>query len=109
MPARVAWAATELARLPVEAQAAVLNPNSSAFDSPTATTRSLKELVGLRVSFLIHSSPRPRAPARRSARTRGVKPAPRSTALPRSAGSRSAYRQMLDGPWAIFSRVTDER
>src|ERR1700760_2410054 len=58
IPAWAAWAATELARLPVEAQAATLNPSSWALVRATDTTRSLKEPVGLRVSFLIHSSPR---------------------------------------------------
>ena len=89
-PACAAWAATELARLPVDAHAAVLNPNSSAFDSATDATRSLNEFVGFSVSFLTHTSPRPSSAARRSARTSGVKPAPRSTAWLRSTGSRSA-------------------
>jgi len=85
-----ACAATELARLPVDAQAATLKPNSSALLSAIETTRSLKELVGLRVSFLIHTSPRPSSAARRSARTSGVKPVPRSTDGSHSTGSRSA-------------------
>src|SRR3954453_3551045 len=38
------------------------------------TTRSLKECVGLAVSFLTQISRRPRRAARRSARTSGVKP-----------------------------------
>ena len=59
MPARAAWAATELARLPVEAQAATLNPSWRALVRATDTTRSLNEPVGLAVSSLIHSSPRP--------------------------------------------------
>jgi hypothetical protein len=37
---------TELARLPVDAQATVSNPSSRARVSATATTRSLKERVG---------------------------------------------------------------
>ena len=41
-----AFAATELARLPVEAQDTVSNPNSFALLNATATTRSLKERVG---------------------------------------------------------------
>ena len=57
MPARAAWAATELARLPVEAQAATLKPSWRALVRATETTRSLKEPVGLAVSFLIQSSP----------------------------------------------------
>ena len=89
-PACAACAATELARLPVDAHAATLKPNSSAFDNATDVTRSLNELVGFTVSFLIQTSPRPSSAARRSARTSGVKPAPRSTAGLRSDGSRSA-------------------
>ena len=45
-PALAAFAATELARLPVEAQATTLKPNSRARESATATTRSLKLNVG---------------------------------------------------------------
>ena len=73
--ARGRGAATALARLPVDAHAAVLKPNSSALPSATATTRSLNEFVGLRVSSLSHSSPRPSSAARRSARISGVQPA----------------------------------
>ncbi len=104
-PACAACAATALARLPVDAHAATLNPNSSAFDNATDVTRSLNEFVGLTVSFFTHTSPRPSSAASRSARTRGVNPAPRSTAGFRSLGSRSAYRQIDSGPAAIFSRL----
>ncbi len=89
-PACAACAATEFARLPVDAHAATLNPNSSAFDNATDVTRSLNEFVGFTVSFLIQSSPSPSSAASRSARTSGVNPAPRSTAGLRSVGSRSA-------------------
>src|SRR6266436_4662155 len=106
MPEWAAWAATELARLPVDAHAATLNPSSRALVSATDTTRSLNDPVGLTVSFLIHSSPRPSSAARRSARTSGVKPAPRSTGEPASVGNNGAYRQMLSGPLAIDSRET---
>ena len=88
-PACAACAATELARLPVDAQAATLKPNSSALLSATDTTRSLNELVGLRVSFFSQTSPSPSSDASRSARTRGVNPVPRSTAESVRTGSRS--------------------
>ena len=52
MPARAPAAATALARLPVEGQANTLLPNSRAAESATATTRSLKECVGLPESSL---------------------------------------------------------
>src|SRR6266436_3913308 len=107
MPEWAAWAATELARLPVDAHAATLNPSSRALVSATDTTRSLNEFVGLRVSFLIHTSPRPSSAARRSALTNGVNPVPRSTAVSPATGSRSEYRHKLRGPAAIFSRLTD--
>src|SRR3954467_6133879 len=107
MPARAAWAATEFARLPVDAQAATLNPSSRALVRATETTRSLNEPVGFTVSFLIQSSPRPSSAARRSARTNGVKPAPRLTGFSPDTGKRSAYRQIVVGPAAIFSRVID--
>ena len=87
-PVRAAAAATAFARLPVDAHAAVLKPNSSALPSATATTRSLKELVGLRVSSLIHTSPRPSSAARRSARISGVHPA--FTAFPAGASTGSS-------------------
>src|SRR5947209_15267609 len=105
MPARVAWAATELARFPVDAQAATLKPSSRPRASATDTTRSLNEPVGFRVSFLIQSSPNPSSAARRSARSRGVNPAPRSTAPSLVAGRRLAYRQIDRGPAAIDARV----
>jgi len=43
--------ATELARLPVEAQAMVSKPFDRAQLIATDTTRSLKELVGFMLSF----------------------------------------------------------
>ncbi len=90
IPARAAWAATELARLPVEAHDATLKPSSLALVRATDTTRSLNEPVGFSVSFLTHSSPRPSSAASRSARTSGVNPAPRSTAPAGEAGRSSA-------------------
>ena len=50
-PTRAAWAATELARLPVEAQATVVKPMARAAVRATVTTRSLKEWVGFAMSF----------------------------------------------------------
>ena len=106
IPARAAWAATELARFPVEAQAATLNPSWRALVSATDTTRSLNDPVGLAVSSLIHNSPNPSSAASRSARTSGVNPAPRSTGAASATGNRSPYRQIDRGPAAIRSRVT---
>ena len=51
-PARAAYAATELARLPVDAHAMVSKPFALAQLMATDTTRSLKELVGFMLSFL---------------------------------------------------------
>src|ERR1035441_5603157 len=75
MPRAAPWAATELARLPVEAHAIVSKPSSRARVTATDTTRSLKEWVGLAASFLTHTSRRPSRSARRSARISGVQPA----------------------------------
>src|ERR1700723_791644 len=47
IPARAACAATELARLPVEAQAATLKPSWRALVRATETTRSLNEPLGV--------------------------------------------------------------
>ena len=55
MPARAPAAATALARLPVEGQAKTLLPSSRAALRAQATTRSLKELVGLVESSLTQS------------------------------------------------------
>ena len=52
---RAACAATELARLPVEAQAMRSKPSSRAAVIATDTTRSLNEWVGLAESSLTHS------------------------------------------------------
>ena len=76
MPAAAACAATELARLPVEAQATVSNPSSRARVRATETTRSLNDSVGwLTVSFLMYNSSMPRYAPRFFARTSGVSPA----------------------------------
>src|ERR1700748_2834621 len=74
-PALAALAATELARLPVEAQATVSKPSSLERLRATLTTRSLKERGGeLTASFLTYNSRMPSFFARRSALMRGVKP-----------------------------------
>src|SRR5271166_6288895 len=74
-PSAAPWAATEFARLPVEAQAIVSKPSSRARVTATETTRSLNECVGLAASFLTHTSCRPRRSASLSARISGVQPA----------------------------------
>src|SRR6266576_4911472 len=79
MPARAACAATEPARLPVEAHDRISKPSSRALVEAIETGRSLNEKVGLTVSFLIHRFLRPRTLPRLSALTSGVKPACEST------------------------------
>src|SRR5690606_31532789 len=74
MPARAPAAATALARLPVLGQAKTFAPSSRAALSAQATTRSLKELVGLVESSLTQSLVRPSSAARLSALSRRVKP-----------------------------------
>src|ERR1700692_3856771 len=74
-PARAAWAATELARLPVEEQATVSNPKLRALAKATATTRSLKLKVGRQTaSFFTRSLREPIFSPRRGALSRGVNP-----------------------------------
>src|SRR5437660_10863556 len=107
-PAAAALAATLLAKLPVEAQPTVVNPNSRALLSATDTTRSLKESVGkLTASFLSQRRSTPRDSANRSARTKGVPPTSAPTVGSPSMGSSSRNRHIVLGRAAIFSRVTD--
>src|SRR5260370_15646665 len=102
-----ACAATEFARLPVEAHATVSKPNSRAFVTATETTRSLKDHVGWQTeSFLIHTSRQPSSSARFRARISGVKPTWSPLATSPSTGRRSLYRHIDGGPAAIDSRVT---
>ena len=72
MPAPAACAATELAKLPVEAQAIASKPNSRARAMATETTRSLKDHVGFTVSFFSQRLSRPSTLPRRSALISGV-------------------------------------
>jgi hypothetical protein len=51
-PSAAARAATAFARFPVDEQARVVIPSSSALAAATAATRSLNEWVGLAVSSL---------------------------------------------------------
>ncbi len=93
MPMRAACAATELARLPVEAQAMRSKPSSRAAVIATETTRSLNEWVGLAESSLTQSGAvKPSSSASRSARISGVMPVPESTRVAGSwpTGSRPA-------------------
>jgi hypothetical protein len=93
MPTRAACAATELPRLPVEAQAMRSKPSARAAVIATDTTRSLNEWVGLAESSLIHSgASKPSSAASRSARIKGVIPVPESTRVAGSwpTGSRPA-------------------
>ena len=74
IPARAPAAATALARLPVDGQAKTLAPSSRAALRAQATTRSLKELVGLVESSLTHRLSMPSSRPRLSARSSRVKP-----------------------------------
>ena len=74
-PARAAWAAVALARLPVEAQAMVSSPSATAALMALATTRSLKESVGWEtLSFLSHTRATPSSRASAGDSTSGVRP-----------------------------------
>jgi hypothetical protein len=92
-PTRAAWAATELARLPVEAQANRVKPKPREAVRATETTRSLNEWVGLAESSLTHSGPvMPSSRASAPAGTSGVRPGFRLTRVAGSCpvGSRAA-------------------
>ncbi len=67
-------AETEPARFPVEAQAKVSKSNSSALAVATETTRSLKEKVGLTLSFFIYNWFNPSSLPRLLAFVNGVMP-----------------------------------
>src|SRR3954469_23564698 len=100
-PARAACAATELARLPVEAQANRVKPRPRAAVRATDTTRSLNEWVGLAESSFTHNGARtPTAAASAGAPTSGVRPGSSVTRAAGSwpAGNSAAYRQMFCGP-----------
>src|SRR5437879_7313544 len=91
-PARAAYAATALARLPVEAQAMVSNPLARAQLIATDTTRSLKELVGFMLSFFRYRFRRPSSAPSRSALPRSVNSAPRlPSGVAARVGTRSPY------------------
>ncbi len=92
IPARAAAAATALARFPVDAQDSVCRPSCRAADRATATTRSLKECVGLPVSSLTQSRRMPSARARLSARTSFVNPGFRPGISAMSSGTGSSAR-----------------
>jgi hypothetical protein len=89
-PAKAACAATDVARLPVDAHAAVVKPRRRALDIATDTTRSLNEPVGLRVSSFNHSSRTPSTSANRVLRRSGVHPAPRSIGATPGSGSNAS-------------------
>ena len=74
MPARAPAAATALARLPVEGHANTLEPSSRAALNAQATTRSLKELVGLVESSFTHRLVMPSVAPRLLALSSRVKP-----------------------------------
>ena len=74
IPARAPAAATALARLPVEGQAKTFASSSRAALSAQATTRSLKELVGLVESSLTQRLSMPSSRPRLRALSSRVKP-----------------------------------
>ncbi len=89
-PARAPAAPTALARLPVEGQAKTLAWNSRAAESAQATTRSLKECVGLVESSLTHSRSMPSSWPRFSARSSRVKPGSMLGLVSMSSGTGSS-------------------
>src|SRR5712692_6134380 len=78
-PARAEYAATALARFPVDAHAMVSKPCERAQLIATDTTRSLNELVGFMLSFFRYRWRTPSSRPGRSALTRGLNPLRRVT------------------------------
>src|ERR1700722_6419497 len=106
-PCCVAWAATALARFPVEEQPTVSKPNRRAAASAVATTRSLKDSEGKHTaSFFTYSSLRPSRFASFRAATNGVPPTALGGAKPSESGRNSEYRHILKDREAISSRRT---
>src|SRR5258708_10956684 len=89
MPALAACAATDPARLPVDAHERTSKPSSRARVLAIETGRSLKENVGLTVSFLSHKLRSPSAHPRLSALISGVKPACVSTTCSPLTGNKA--------------------
>lgn len=89
--ARAAAAPTAPARLPVDEQESVVKPKARAASTAMATTRSLKECVGLPESSLMCRPPvMPSSRARLSALTSLVKPGLRLGCEATSAGTGSS-------------------
>src|SRR5262245_61654697 len=105
-PAAAAFAATEFARFPVDAQPTASSLNSSALLIATAVTRSLNERVGaLTLSFFKYRLSMPSLRPRRSARRSGVAPVLYPILGSESSGKSSRYFQIDLGREAIASRV----
>src|SRR5260370_32731518 len=105
-PARAAWAATALARLPVEAHPIVFTPRAAAALIAVATTRSLNDNDGLETaSFLIQSRWMPSRLASLGASTRGVNPTSSERVGSPTRGKNSRYRQSECGRDSICWRV----
>src|ERR1700722_7885498 len=109
-PARAAWAATALARLPVDAQPTVSRPNATAALIAVATTRSLNDRVGCdTLSFLTQARSMPMARARAGDSTSGVKPVSSEKAGCPWNGSHSRYRQSDGSRAAMIDRSGKRR
>src|SRR5437868_1425018 len=91
-PARAAAAVTAPARLPVEEQESVVKPKLRAASTAIATTRSLKEWVGLPESSFTCRERSPRVWARFSALTSLVQPGFRFGLDATSAGTGRSLR-----------------
>src|SRR3954465_15384085 len=78
-PLRAAWAATALAKFPVEEQETTSNPNARACARATDTTRSLKLREGIQTaSFFRYKLFEPTAAPSCGAFSSGVKPVGRA-------------------------------
>ncbi|SII66726.1 Uncharacterised protein [Mycobacteroides abscessus subsp. abscessus] len=98
-PAFVAYAAAEAEVLPVDAQITAFAPCAFAFVIAIVIPRSLNDPVGLRPSYLTHTSA-PVIALSFSARMSGVPPSPRVTdGMSAAMSSRLRYSSMTPCHW----------
>src|ERR1700737_3677634 len=97
-PARAAWAATALARFPVDAHPIVFTPRAAAGLIAVATTRSLNDNEGFETaSFLIQRRWMPSRLASLGASSRGVNQTSSERGGSPTRGKNRTYRQSESG------------
>src|SRR5580700_8087076 len=94
------------AALPADGIATLVIPSSTHIETAQDNPRALNDPVGLMPSSFTHRSCAPRRVPRRLVWISGVMPSPRLTiAAGFETGSTGAYLHMVEGPFAIQSRL----